>query len=432
LFLIIPNYFNYESRIDAIKSHIIKNYNIEINKYEKIKFNTFPLPNLDIQNVDIYFKSSKIRSRTKNLRIYPKFLSIYNYNQFNTNKLVLKNNNITLNSSDIRSFIDYNLKQKEKIIFDNLSLDIKDQDKLIIRFKNIKFSNFGFNKDLITGKIFDKEFEVKIKKDLKNLSFKLLNTGVNADIHFEENKKNNSIAGIFKSKILSSNLKFNFEYDNKILIILNSYFRNKNISFKNESSVVFDPYFNINSKFDIQNINFQIIDNINFNNILEAKSLIKRINSQNEINFISKKFSRNLIDKLNLKIDIAYGRVNFIKQFSISNSFFKCQGNTNLIEEYPLLFFDCSVTSEDKLKLLKKFSVKVDNKIKILKLNVSGNLNILNKKINFKKINMNDDYRASNEDLKYFKDIFENIIFNESFLKIFSKKKIKDFILEIS
>ena len=46
--------------------------------------------------------------------------------------------------------------------------------------------------------------------------------------------------------------------------------------------------------------------------------------------------------------------------------------------------------------------------------------------------NLIDDYRASNEDLKYFKDIFENIIFNESFLKIFSKKKIKDFILEIS
>ena len=45
---------------------------------------------------------------------------------------------------------------------------------------------------------------------------------------------------------------------------------------------------------------------------------------------------------------------------------------------------------------------------------------------------MNKNYEASTEDLKYFKDSFENILFNESFLEIFNLKKIKEFILEIS
>ena len=45
---------------------------------------------------------------------------------------------------------------------------------------------------------------------------------------------------------------------------------------------------------------------------------------------------------------------------------------------------------------------------------------------------MNDSYNASKEDLKYFKVVFENILFDENFIEIFNLKKIKDFIIEIS
>ena len=432
LFFVIPIYFDYEKRIENIKTHMVKNYNFEINKYEKIKFNILPLPNLVIQNVEINFKSSQIQSNVKNLKIYPKLLSIYNYRNFQTNKVVFKNNNIVLKLSDLKFLINYIFKQKEKLFFDHLNLGIKDEDKLILELKNIKFSNYGYNKGLISGKIFDKKFKVKVKKDFRNLSFKLLKTGISGDINFEESKKNNSIFGTFKSKILSSNLKFNFIYNDKTLDINDAYFRNKNLSFNHHGSITLSPFFNIISKFDIKEINFQIIEKINLNNLLEAKNFIKKINSQNEINFMSKKFSRNLVDKFNMKINIAYGRINYIKKFSISDSLFECKGNINLLEEYPLLFFDCSIISEDNQKLLKKFSIKIKNKAGILNLKVSGNLNILNKKINLKKININESYVASNEDLKYFKNVFENTIFDESFLKIFSLEKIKEFILEVS
>ena len=45
---------------------------------------------------------------------------------------------------------------------------------------------------------------------------------------------------------------------------------------------------------------------------------------------------------------------------------------------------------------------------------------------------MNKVYEASDEDLRYFKDTFENIVFDKRFIEIFSFKKIKKFILEIS
>ena len=86
----------------------------------------------------------------------------------------------------------------------------------------------------------------------------------------------------------------------------------------------------------------------------------------------------------------------------------------------------------DKKKSFRKLSIKEKKDISNLKLNLIGNLNILNNKINLKKITSNKNYKASKEDLEYFKNNFENILFNESFFKIFDLKKIKEFILEVS
>mgnify|MGYP003324849591 CR=1 FL=1 len=50
----------------------------------------------------------------------------------------------------------------------------------------------------------------------------------------------------------------------------------------------------------------------------------------------------------------------------------------------------------------------IKNKDYIIVQESNGNLNILNRKINFKDISINENYKASNEDLKYFKESFEN------------------------
>ena len=288
LFLIIPNYFNYEKRAELIKKHLLNNYDFEIKNYEKIKFTALPIPRLEISNTQINFKSSDIKSTIKNLKIYPKFLSIYNYDNFQTNKIALKNSNMILNTTDLRFFVNHIIKSKKNLALDNLNLVIKNDNMSIIKLENIEFYNYGYNKNLISGHIFGEKFETKIKKDFKSLNFKLLNSGINADIDFGKNKKKDLIIGTFQSKILNSKLKFNFDYDTKELNIFDSYFRSKNLSFNNKSSVILKPFFYSNSKFDIQEFNFKIIKNVDLKKILEAKSFIKKINSKNEINFKSK------------------------------------------------------------------------------------------------------------------------------------------------
>ena len=44
---------------------------------------------------------------------------------------------------------------------------------------------------------------------------------------------------------------------------------------------------------------------------------------------------------------------------------------------------------------------------------------------------MNNKYQASEEDLKFFKNIFEITFFDASLLEIFNKKKINKFLNEI-
>ena len=91
----------------------------------------------------------------------------------------------------------------------------------------------------------------------------------------------------------------------------------------------------------------------------------------------------------------------------------------------------CSFNLEDKKKLLKKFSISENLNKDPMNLNVEGSLNLLNKKINFKKINIGKNYVVNEVDMKYFKETFESILFNDDFFGIFRMDKIKKFLLEV-
>ena len=70
--------------------------------------------------------------------------------------------------------------------------------------------------------------------------------------------------------------------------------------------------------------------------------------------------------------------------------------------------------------------IKSSSKDGPLNLVFKGNLNVLNNKINFDEIKMNKNYNASLDDLKYFKNIYENIIFDDNFINMFDLSKIRN------
>tara|TARA_X000001036_G_scaffold385317_1_gene379786 strand:- start:1355 stop:2758 length:1404 start_codon:yes stop_codon:yes gene_type:complete len=432
LFLIIPNFFNYEKKSKFIIDHLLDNYNYKVTRFEKIKFTSFPVPKLEIKNAIISFNSTSKNLKLKNLIVYPKLLNIYQYENFQSNKIVFTDSDISLETAELFDLLNELFKQKNKLIIKNLDINIINEDKAVIGIKNIKFKNFGYDENLIQGKIFKKNFRLKFENNFKHIDFEIKNSGISAVINLKKNEGKNIKKGILKSQILNTNLKTDFVFDEKEIQFDNFFFRNKDIVFSNQSLIIFKPFLDINSKYIIEEFNPHILEKINLNELLKSKNFIKKINSKNEINFKSKKFSNNFIDQLDLKINLAYGRVNYSKKILISDDIFECNGDINLLEDYPILFFDCNIFSYDKKKLLKKFSVKTKKKDEHFKLQVKGNLNILSKKINFKKVLLNENYNASKTDLKYFKDTFENILYDENFTKIFKLKKIKEFILEVS
>ena len=433
IFLSIPFLFDYNNKAEIIKGHLSQKYNFELKKFEEISFEVFPTPSLNIKDAEIYFKFSSANIKAKNLKIYPKLFSIYNYNNFQIKKLLLKNNQGNLNYLNLNYFIKSILNQKNKMEIDNLNLKIIDDKKIVAQIENIKLNNFSYNKNSISGKIFNKEFKIQTDSNIKYINFKLIKSGINATIDFENNFNSNINKGLVKTKILNSNFKSKFNFDGKTLNFYDSYFRSKNLSFQKKTSIETQPFFYINSKYKIEEINKKILKKINFDKIFESKNFLKKINSSNEFNYKSKNFSNNLIDDLNLKIDLAYGRINYLKNISISENFLNCYGDINLLAEFPVLSFDCSFIINNEKKLLKKFSIKQKkNNIDLLKIKFDGNLNILNKKINFKEIIINDKKKVTNNDLQYYNQSFQNIFLDKSFLEIFNRKKVRDFLLEIS
>ena len=86
-----------------------------------------------------------------------------------------------------------------------------------------------------------------MNKNFTSIKFKLLNSGINFEINFDEKKVKNSTKGTLKSKVLNTHFKSNFNYDEESLNLNNSLFRSKNLSFNNNSIVIFNPFFDINS-----------------------------------------------------------------------------------------------------------------------------------------------------------------------------------------
>ena len=159
--------------------------------------------------------------------------------------------------------------------------------------------------------------------------------------------------------------------------------------------------------------------------------MIKKFNSENFIQYKSKIFDKTIIDNLDLKINFAYGRLFYSTIILASGNSINCKGKSNLLEEYPILYFDCLINSKDKKNLLNKFSINYKKKNELLNLDVEGYLNFLKNNINFTSIQINKNYKASKEDLSYFKDVFKIIFLNKNLFGIFNKNNIREFILEV-
>tara|TARA_X000000368_G_scaffold54258_1_gene38604 strand:+ start:659 stop:2062 length:1404 start_codon:yes stop_codon:yes gene_type:complete len=431
LFLSIPKFFNYDKKQEIIKEYLVNHYDLEFSNYSSIKFKIFPFPNLAIQNINLKIKDKPIFFNAKNLNIFLNFKNIYNYKNFVAKKISFNKNEITLDIDRTKDLLNYFGQLEYKLNIQDLKLDLKRKDNSIIEIKKIDFSNYGYAKNKIKGEIFDKKFEAYLDDERKNLSFKIFNAGIKANFNFDEINNINLLSGSSKINILNNYLKLNFIVRNDQVEIIKSNLRNKDLLISFDSLVKFAPFFEISSNIYINKIDKKLINSFSLEKILKNREILKKLNSNNKINYNKKRLRNSLIKNYSSELNLAHGRLTFLSKIYILGGVINCKGDSLLIEEYPRLNFDCNFDIKDRKKLLKKFLISGKFNKDPLNLNVVGSINLFNKKINFKKIRMNKNHIIQEEDINYFKETFERILFDESFFGIFKENKIKEFLLEV-
>tara|TARA_Y100000816_G_C26095982_1_gene580048 strand:- start:858 stop:2261 length:1404 start_codon:yes stop_codon:yes gene_type:complete len=431
LFFSIPKFFNYEKKEDIIKAQLDKYYNLELQDFKTIKYNIFPLPNLSINESNFKVKDKPILLKTNDFRIYLNLNNIYKYENFKPKKIIFNKTKTALEISRIKEILKYFDNLNQKIYIKSLNLDVEKNNKILLGLKNINFSNYGYQKYQIKGKIFDKRFNISFKDDNKILNFKILNTGIKAKLVFEDQSFIYPIEGFSQISFPKNHLKFDFKYYKDRLEIIKSNFKNKDISIAFNSLIKFDPFFDINSNIIVKQFNKKKINNLNLDKIISNKEIIKVLNSTNTLNYTAKKYNNNIIKDFNSRFYLTHGRLVFSKNIFISGGSMKCNGESLLIAEYPRLNFICLFSLKDTNEIKKVFSIPRKINLEPVDINVEGSINILNNKIVFKNIRNSEGYVANEDDIKYFQKVFEQTLLNKSFFEIFKTLKIKEFFLTI-
>ena len=115
LFLSIPHLFDYKKKEKLIKNYIFQNYNLEIKKIDTIKYHSFLSPHLKIENFSSNFYQKK-NFEAKNLVIYPKLFSIYDYQNFDVRKIKIEDSKLSFNFENAKLLTERILKLKKRYI----------------------------------------------------------------------------------------------------------------------------------------------------------------------------------------------------------------------------------------------------------------------------------------------------------------------------
>ncbi len=430
IFLITPKFFNYEKKSNIIKTFIIKHYDLKLENYTAIKFNIFPLPNLSIENAEFKFQNNFTNIKSKEVNLFLHFRNIYNYDQLDIKKIYFIKSNIYLETNNVKDLINfiYNFKQKLKI--QDLNIDLIHNDTSLVKIKKIFFTNYGYNKDHLTGEIFNKKFKSFLKKKKREINFNILNTGIEANIKFKNEKFIEPLIGTSKINFLKNYLKFDFNYDKDKIKLFKSNFKNKDLSLSFDSIISLSPFFSTISTIQIKDIKQSFFDKILLEKIIQKKEIIKKINGKILINYKSKKFYFSIFDSLSMDVNLEHGNYFASKKILFSGGYINCKTESNLKEDYPRINFICNLNIDNKKSFFRKFSLTDEITNNKINLNFKGALNILNKKIYFDKIEYGENKSANEQELKYYKENFERILFKESFIEIFQKEKIKRFLSE--
>ena len=106
--------------------------------------------------------SNDIDVKINNLILYPSLSSIYNFSNYQINKIKLNKSRVEIDANQISGLIKNLLSLDNKIFLKDLVLKVQNDKINLVNLKSINFKNYGFKRNIIDGEIFDRGFKDKI------------------------------------------------------------------------------------------------------------------------------------------------------------------------------------------------------------------------------------------------------------------------------
>lgn len=428
IYILIPKFFDYDKKKILINDYFNTHYNINLKYIENISYSLFPTPRINLKNVNYNFISYENTNSAKNISLKLNLGNLINYKKINVRNILILNSVIDVEIEEANKLFQEFLKNKKNIKIKFSDLNFKSGKKNIFSIKDINLDNFDKKKLDLNGFFLKKEIKINYKTAKEKNIFLVLipEAGTELKIFFNNS---NYLYGMVKSKILNSNIKFNFDNKRKDQIkIDSSYFRSKSLNATYDSKIILKPNFFFETNLNIKNVDIKHIYDLYKEKLLSKNNLKikinKKINGILDISYYPKKIDLNKIKNLNTKIKIENGNI-FFKNLLLNYDNLNLSLNGSLIskDDNQKLIFYIDHSIEKKNKTFKK-------KYNYSKLKISGILNLNLKKIQFIKFSV-DDKEKSLREIEILEKTF-NTISKNNLLNILNIKNIKQFTKSIN
>ena len=61
-----------------------------------------------------------------------------------------------------------------------------NENDFLINLSNINYANFGYDKNILSGELLNRKFDLKLNEDLSKIDFKIPNIGFRTDLKLEK------------------------------------------------------------------------------------------------------------------------------------------------------------------------------------------------------------------------------------------------------
>ena len=211
-----------------------------------ISYSAFPSPSLIVNDIKINFgniNSNKII--IKKMIIKTAFNKIFKINELDFKKIILIDQSIKINPSNLKQIFNFFTLHKEgQITLKNTKVIFEDTQKNKINFDKVNLiDKFKNNKHKITSNLYFSNNQIKIKFEnfigsKKLLKINIPNLNQNLEINFNKESTLKNLVGQLKLNIFDSILLLNFEGKDNFNIS-KSYLRNEFLNSKIDGKNLF-------------------------------------------------------------------------------------------------------------------------------------------------------------------------------------------------